>query len=188
MTSDVPLLPTLSPRRGPCQDRWTTWPRAKLSARSTSAHDAPTVPFGMRPGHLCEKRDADTARGMSTRTSYSTRRQPRPAHRLTATVRNQTDEFERPPPIAPTHHCPTEASSNPIPLPDRGANLPQVGETAKGYGACALGAPIVENQERRRSLPLSMQGISCPTASASRDDRPPVLSAGRAAASRPQRA
>jgi hypothetical protein len=173
MTSYVPLRATLSPRRRPCQDRATTWPRAKLSARSTSAHDAPTVPFWDAPrrraqpgagGHLCEKRDA---RGMSTRTSYPT---------PTATASSSPSNGDGPEPDRRVRAATTDRS-NP-PLPDGGLiqsdpasptvartfpkSVRQPKGTAPAHSVLLLwkpryrlvGAPCVDKQHCRPSRPL----------------------------------
>ena len=67
MTSYVPLLPTFSPRRGPCQDRWTTGATSEavgtLDQRSRRSDcpiwDAPGAELSSAPAaQLCERRDA----------------------------------------------------------------------------------------------------------------------------------
>jgi hypothetical protein len=129
MTSYVPLLPTLPPRRGPCQDRATSEAVGTLDQRSRRS-DCPFLGCARRRaqlgagGHLCEKRDA--ARSMGTRTSYST-----PTATASSSPSNGDGPASRPTNSSAHHRSlqPTTAPRTPPPirsrLPDRGPNPPR---------------------------------------------------------------
>jgi hypothetical protein len=87
MTSYIPLLPTISVRRGPCQDRFRIGPRAKLPARRTSAPNPATVNSYDAPGAAVSPAPAANRAGRATRRAASSRRTssrrscPKPASR-----------------------------------------------------------------------------------------------------------
>jgi hypothetical protein len=73
MTSYIPLLPTISVRRGPCQDRFRIGPRAKLPARRTSAPNPATVNSYDAPGAAISPAPAANRAGRATRRAASSR-------------------------------------------------------------------------------------------------------------------